>query len=293
MKTFKTIYLITIITITICVVGLFGARRFGRIGGLFGNPDIVRDSVKTEPFQAGEMQADIADFSIVEGDEYRVDYAYPSNITVTGKVENGILKVTVHGKNNYNNNFLRIHKKGIQTVDTKLTIVVPEESDLSKIDLDVDAGNIVLNNRVFDKIKIDSDACNVELNRITADFADISADAGRILVEKSALKDAEFKVSAGTLEVNDSTLDTVKAEGSMGSIRFDESDFTDGDLSSDLGEVVVDGNFENLQIKTSLGQIRVDSENIDKAELDLSMEMGEIEVNGEKKGGEYKKRRSE
>ena len=80
------------------------------------------------------------------------------------------------------------------------------------------------------------------------------------------------------------------ATGSLGSIRFDESDFTKGDIESGLGEVIVDGNFEDLTIKTSLGQIRVDSENIEKAKLDLSMDMGEIEVNGDKKGGVYKQK---
>jgi DUF4097 and DUF4098 domain-containing protein YvlB len=289
MKTFKTIYLITIITITVCVVGLFGARRFGRLSGLFGSPDIVKDSVKTEPFQEIQLEADVADFKIIEGDEYRVDYSYPSNITVTGKVENGVLKVNVRGKVNKNgNNFLRINGKGIQTVDTKLTIVVPEGSDLSKIDLSVDAGNIELKDRVFDDVVIASAACNVELYKITSDKVKITADTGKILVEKSTSKDAEFTLSAGALEVNDSTFDTVDVTGSLGSIRFDESDFTKGDIESSLGEVIVDGNFEDLTIKTSLGQIRVDSENIEKAKLNLSMDMGEIEVNGDKKGGEYK-----
>ena len=69
MKTVKTIYLIVIISITVFVVGFFGARKIRAFSGLFSDADIVKDSVTVEPFKEVKLVADVANFTIVEGDD--------------------------------------------------------------------------------------------------------------------------------------------------------------------------------------------------------------------------------
>ena len=63
MKTVKTIYLIVIISITVFVVGFFGARKIRAFSGLFSDADIVKDSVTVEPFKEVKLVADVANFA--------------------------------------------------------------------------------------------------------------------------------------------------------------------------------------------------------------------------------------
>lgn len=288
MKTAKTIYLIVIILVTVAVVGFFGARRIRAFRGMFTDADIVKESVSLEPFKEIRLDADIADFTIVEGEEYRIDYEYPSNMTLKGEVDKETLKIELKGKKNNSFSLIRIDGNSVKTAEPKLKVVVPAGTDFEKVDLQIDAGNVTLSDRVIVELIADSDAGNFNLSKITAGKTNITADAGNIEIKDSTLGDCDLKTSAGRIKVDDSVMNSADAETSMGEIDFDNTTFEKGNIISDMGAVSVDGNFEELTCRTSLGKISVDSDSIDEAKLDLYMDMGDIKVNGESKGTEFK-----
>ena len=288
MKVFKTIYLVFIILITIAVVGFFGARRIGRYAGWFDNGGIVKDSVELEPFTAIEMDAEVVEFSIIEDDEYRVDYEYPSNINVNGKVENGVLKITVKGSPNTSFGFLRFDNSGFKTVDPILTVVVPEGTKLDSIDMKVNAGDIRLDNRVIDDFKADINAGNMELDGITSEKMIIETDAGNVEIFDSTIKDLDIKTDAGAISVDQSTSEKVKAGANMGNIKFYNDKFSEGEFESDMGKIAIDGEFDKIKAESSMGEISIDSETIDDAEVEVSVDLGKISINGDNKGNYFK-----
>ena len=288
MKTFKTIYLVGIIFITIFVVGFFGARRIGRMVGWFDNGGVVKDSVKLEPFTSIELDADYVDFNIVEDNEYRVDYEYPSNMNVNGKVENGVLKITVKGTPNTSFSFFQFDKTGIKTVNPSLTVVVPEGTKFDSVDLKANAGDIRLDERIIDSFKAEMDAADLELDSITAEKMNIQTDAGSVEIFDSSIGDLEVSTSAGEISMNSSVSDSVKVSANMGNIEFFNNTFSKGEFKSDMGKISVDGEFEEIKAESSMGEISVENENIGTAKVDLSVDLGKVSVNGVNKGNSYK-----
>ena len=288
MKTVKTIYLIVIISITVFVVGFFGARKIRAFSGLFSDADIVKDSVTVEPFKEVKLVADVANFTIVEGDDYHVDYEYPDSMALKGKVENEVLKIELKGKKNQGFGFLKFDKNGIKSAEPKITVYVPKGTELSKADLTISAGNVNLSDKIFDSLKADCDAGNINLNKITANKVEIEADAGNIEINHSVLGDCEYHTSAGRIAIDNTVMNKVEAETSMGEIDLDNIIFANGEVNSDMGAITIDGSFDELKSHTSMGRISIDNEKLDTAKMDLSVDMGEVVVNGNGKGSSFK-----
>ena len=74
----------------------------------------------------------------------------------------------------------------------------------------------------------------------------------------------------------------------MGNIDLQKSTFGDGNFTSDMGRISIDGTFDKVKADSDMGAISVDSDTIDDAELDLNVSFGGITVDGKSKGKSYK-----
>ena len=52
--------------------------------------------------------------------------------------------------------------------DNYITIIIPEDSELARVSLDVDAGEINLNNLDVSKLQLTADAGNIQMDSITS-----------------------------------------------------------------------------------------------------------------------------
>lgn len=290
MKTAKTIYLIVIITLTVLIVGFFGARRIHAFGDFFSDVNIKKDSATVEPFKEIKLDADIANFTILEGDDYHVDYEYPDNMVLKGKVENEVLKIELKGKSGQSFGLFRIGKTGIKTAEPKITVYVPKGTELEKMSLTIDAGNINLADRFIGDIQMDCDAANVILQGITSNKVGLKADAGNIEIQDSTLGDCDFDTSAGRIDVDNTVMNSTEVKSDMGEINMDSVTFSKGKVDSEMGSVSVDGIFEELTSHTSMGKISVSGDSVEEAKLDLRVDMGEVSVNGSSRGSSYIKK---
>ena len=288
MKAAKTIYIIAIVLITVLVVFFFGGRRFREIRGIFNGGDIVKDSVKLEPFSEIELNADVADLRIEEGDEYRVDYEYPSNISVKGNVDHDVLKIKVEGKKSKNVFPFVFSKRGVETVDTKLKVIVPKGTEIKKADFVIKAGSVNLSDRVIDELKADCEAGSLNLYNITSNKVEVEADAGNIEVDKCTMEDCDFRTSAGRIYIDSSVMKDINSHTDMGEIFIDSVTFEKGEISSSMGTITIDGDYKELKSETNMGSLSVNCDNLDSAKLDLSVDMGSLTVNGDGKGKSYK-----
>lgn len=284
MKALKTIFIIAIFVITAGVIAYFAGKRFGIFGDV---GESVSDKISTGAFTSISVDADIANFSIIEGEEYAVEYTYPSNMIPTVNVNGDKLEIEVHPKKG--TGFINLNTGETSNIKTKLNVIVPKGTNaLDKLDLKADAGNVTLNGFTFDKLDIDCDAANANIQDVTSGTTRISADAGNIQIKDSVLGDTDLKADAGNIEIDDSEAGNVTIETSMGNIEVEKTTFGEGNFISDMGRISIDGTFEKVKADSDMGAISVDSETIDDAELDLSVSLGGITVDGKSKGKSYK-----
>ncbi|MCR5467603.1 MAG: DUF4097 family beta strand repeat-containing protein, partial [Lachnospiraceae bacterium] len=131
----KAIYLIvlsivTVAVIVFCTTGKFAGLRIGGLGSTVKDTVTFNDDIKDV-----DIDLDAADLKIEYGDSFTVDYAYPEKIVPTIKVEDGTLKI--HKQNGVN-----IATNGWGNKDFKVTVTVPNTVELEDLRIDVDAGNL-------------------------------------------------------------------------------------------------------------------------------------------------------
>ena len=282
MKALKTIFIIAIFVITAGVIAYFAGKRFG----IFGNVgESVSDKITTGAFTSISVDADVANFSIEEGEEYAVEYTYPSNMIPTVKVNGDTLEINVHPKKG--TGFINLNTGETADVKTKLTVIVPEGSTaFDTLNVKADAGNITLDGYTFDALDIDCDAANVNIKKVTSGKTKIDADAGNVQIIPGGhfhkIKDA------GNIEIEDTEAGNITIDTNMGNIDLQKTTFGDGNFTSDMGRISIDGTFDKVKADSDMGAISVDSDTIDDAELDLNVSLGGITVDGKSKGKSYK-----
>ena len=71
----------------------------------------------------------------------------------------------------------------------------------------------------------------------------------------------------------------------MGDFEIETSDIAKVKWDSSMGKITLKGTFVNLELEDSMGDIKIDSESAWTGKLETSM--GDIVVNGAKKGDSY------
>ena len=283
MKALKAIYIIAIFVVTAVIITFFAARRFGFFKG---GESMVEETVSTSPFTAADIEADILNLRIEEGEEYAVEYAYPASLVPSIKMDGDTVVIKSHGKNGFHVSFGN-GRDGNNLSGTRLVLIVPKGTDFKELKVEADAGNINIEGYTFDRTEIECDAANVNFNEVTSAKTTIDSDAGNIQIRDSALGKCKLSADAGNIEVKDSTMETLEVETDLGNVDLRSATFEKGEMSSSMGRIAVDGTFEELKAESDLGSISVDSEDIKDTKLDLSVSLGSITVDGKQKGKSY------
>ena len=193
------------------------------------------------------MDIDFAEISIKTGDEFSVHYSVPEALEPKVELKNGTLEVKSPSSNNINFNF------GNVKFDNFIIITIPEDSELARISMDVDAGDIHLDDLNVSKFQITVDAGNVQLDNITSNRMEIEADADNIEIRKSDIEDLNIEVDAGNVELYDSTVGTFIAEVDAGNIESHDCTIDGGRCDTDLGNISLRGEIGDVSVHTSLG----------------------------------------
>ncbi len=291
MKSLKVIYIIAIFTITALIAAIVLGVRFGRCAkfainnsGAFGDP--VTNSVSADAFTEIELKADIAAFEIKKGSDYHVEYTFPSNFTVKVKSSDGKLEIEAKGNEWNGLSFLGNNVKSIKE-SYKVTVFVPEGTNLDNFKADVDAGSICLNDMLIADIDIEGDASNVEMSNIEASETEIKTDAGNIEIKNSSLGKFNVKADAGNIQLSKTTALDIVAHTDAGNIELKDATFKTGNFESSMGNVEIEGTFDSVDVECSLGAISIDAEN-DDARINANVDLGSIEINGKNiKGRSY------
>lgn len=214
----KTIYLGLITLITIGCV-LYGVKNWygGNIGfswsfGTGNSKYNIEESATLEAFDSIVIDAAVMDLVVKEGSAYGFDYRGTKNLVMSYKVDDGNLVITQKKKGNM-----------IENNSAVLTLIVPADTQLERMDIGIDVGDIDMNNLKVKIMDADIDVGDIEVESTVFDEVIIDSDTGDVDLSSSSFTRLDIVTDVGDVEVDSS---------------IDISEYT-YDLKTDVGEVEV------------------------------------------------------
>lgn len=288
MEKIKSIILIVLSVITVIVIGVGVTLRFRKPadGKLFGIKvgqnwgSTVVDTINLD----GDIEDVVVDMNIAAvefeyGEKISVSYELPEKLVPKVELSGG--QLSIKNINKVVSGFDDL--KNITSDDYKVTITIPEGTELQIVDIKVDCGDLEINDIKVVDFTVSGDCGNIEVDNLTADTCEIHADLGNIELDKIQCKNMNLSADCGNLEVSDSSMEEINVVCSMGNIELTRVDFEEGDFDNDMGDIKVDGDFSVITADCSLGSIKIDTnKDITDVKLNLNVDLGDIEVNGQK-----------
>ena len=153
----------------------------------------------------------------------------------------------------------------------EIVLTVPESMDWKKIEIDVEAAYVALQNFSAEEMEFSADAGSIEASGLQMKKLILSVEAGAITLTDSEAAELEADAEAGAIHFSGSITDMVDADAELGSIMLklsqSEDDF-DYEIENDLGNVEFDG----VSMRNSV----IHNKASGKMKLDSSM--GNIEI---------------
>lgn len=243
-KSGKRNIIITVIAAAAVFTAILGSFGEGKVvfGGL-GERVSGRISLKNKEIGSLILDLDSADLEITYGDKPEIYYeAYSIESEPEVFFEKGKLFVKESGKES-------IHIGVFNNNDKKIKLLLPEDTELQKINIDMNVGDI-------------------KLKGLSCGNLTIKNDVGNILAE-------DFSVS-----------ERLKANIDVGNIKLKDMNLEDGIFFIDSGNLLAEGEFDSISANIKAGDIEIFSEKeIDVNSLYLNTEAGNINVNKQKWNG--------
>ena len=163
-------------------------------------------------------------------------------------------------------NCLYLEEKNHKPLQTsgESVLTVPEAMDWKKIEIDVEAAYVALQNFSAEEMEFSADAGSIEASGLQMKKLILSVEAGAITLTDSEAAELEADAEAGAIRFSGSITDRVDADAELGNIvlKLSQSkDDFDYEIDSDLGNVEFDGiSVENSVIcNKASGKMNLDS----------------------------------
>ena len=146
----------------------------------------------------------------------------------------------------------------------EIVLTVPESMDWKKIEIEVEAAYVALQNFSAEEMEFSADAGSIEASGLQMKKLILSVEAGAITLTDSEAAELEADAEAGAIRFSGSITDRVDADAELGNIvlKLSQSkDDFDYEIDSDLGNVEFDGiSVENSVIcNKASGKMNLDS----------------------------------
>ena len=193
-----------------------------------------------------EMEVDVCsvDITSAEGEGLiSVDYSGNENLCPEVSYDNGTLKVSQRDTTSI--------RLGGGFNNPKLKIVVGKDTKIDRIEMNIGAGDIDMDDVNVVNYTGDFDAGNIEISGCTFDKFVLEADAGNISMDNSSAENINIKSDAGNVEIKN-------------------TDFTDFEADVDFGNVEIEG-----------------VNDLDSYDIDCEVEAGLVQIGDNSKGTKY------
>ncbi len=237
------ITIISIVTIIAILTGLYIHILGG--GFIFGSK-AVNDTVSLNgEVNNIDINIDAAKIDIIYGNELSVSYNMPEKLIPEISLDNGKLSVKskkIHSATGFN-----------PSSEYKLSVTIPEGTNLDNFSINSDAGNINIRQLIADDLSICTDAGNLELSDVTSKYTKVEIDAGNIDINNCNIDKSSIELDAGNIDIKNSMIDKLTAEIDAGNIESSDSTINSGSCNTDLGNINLNGNIGDVDMKTSIG----------------------------------------
>ena len=252
-----------VIIIVVCAILTGISLLIGFLIPVSGDGDNANVEERYEAINVDEVMIDLdlCDLHIERAAVDQIEFSYAGGDKrdiPQVKLADGILEVSEPRNGGFGVHF-HLCGWGRGAYKRSVTIRIPEERcvDLNgenlRFSVDVNAGNVRMNGLYSNSLALDVDAGNVVMNGLYSDSLALDVNAGNVEGDDCRFgAKSEIDVDAGNVEFRKSSFDGLKAD-------------------------VNAGNFSHLQSKIPL----------DRYDMDLDVDLGEVEVNDKKQGSSY------
>ncbi|HBV84848.1 MAG: DUF4097 family beta strand repeat-containing protein [Lachnospiraceae bacterium] len=262
--------ILTIITVC-CVIGgtLYHAGIFQVKGGFrFGEDRMTSASAGLETFHAINVDADMMDLSIEEGDNFYLHGKYTDRLKFEYEVKDGVLFLKER-------NPRKIFWGGVRGENCNITLTIPQNTVMDRIEIKLAMGNADLENIASIDCEVLNNMGNCTFEKCSFDKADIDTNMGEITIKDTDLGKADVDNDMGTIQIERCIFEVLNADNSMGDISIEANQNLDKyqiELGAEMGNVKVNGESEGtryrqsgnagtLEASTSMGSVRLDYKN--------------------------------
>lgn len=266
----KTIFIICITVVTIvCIiagtlvhlVGKLSFDGFGRKGIDWGN--YITEENTLDAFSSINVDADLLSVTVAYGDEFFMKYKGPEKLKPIVELQSdGTLSIS-------QKQIMNVSLDNNKNLNCSCELTIPENTVLQMVSLNMDLGNIEMDDIQMKDMVVDTDLGNVVLTKIEIeDSITIDADLGNIELHQASFNQGEF-------------------DADLGNINIDRCEFDSAVVEADMGNIAVGDSFNQITADCNMGAIQVSGADLDKDVLHLTTDMGAVEVNGKGMGKEY------
>ena len=232
----KKKYKIVLYTITLVaiLIGLYMHAIRYSIGGALGKN--ISQDFTGEEVSSIDLNIDAASIKIVYGNEFNVKYNLTRGSDVNVELESGKLTVSEESST-------KIVGISFLNGDTGvITITLPEDTKLDKIDADLAAGNLKIEDIDSEEIAIKSDVGNVKLTEVTTEKLNIDSSVGNVKITDGSADDCTISVKTGN-------------------VKIEACDIETGSCTSQVGNIKISGNVGDLKASSKLGNVKINGDN--------------------------------
>ncbi|MDE6407512.1 MAG: DUF4097 domain-containing protein [Anaeroplasmataceae bacterium] len=216
---------------------------------LFADPNLEE---KQETF--GEIQKVTYDGSdenieIVYGEgENTFTYYESETLTYDISYDEELKELTIIQNHSFTFFSFSFGKKATLTLNSSLEELQMEASagnigikdlTITKVKVDVSAGNLKIENSIIPTLDLESDAGNVNLHHVTVDSSIFVVRAGNLKIEDSKFEKSEIHANAGNVNLKDTTFNVIDAKLNAGNLKFSGDVLTRAEFKLDAGNLTL------------------------------------------------------
>ncbi|MBO6165097.1 MAG: DUF4097 family beta strand repeat protein [Eubacterium sp.] len=269
---------LAVIGIGMFVAGIFlGGHRGLKLDyrnrrAIVSTDEIIKEVKPLESFTEADIDIDSCDFEIIEGDEYKLEYAVNKEGVFQADVTGGKLKLDYKEKENEGAFILNVLNLGAVDEQKYIKLYVPSGTSIKKADIKLDSGDINIEGIDIADLNLKDEFGSVILIDMDSEKLVIEADSGSIRGEKIAADTVELTDKFGSIKLDDFTSKQVKMKVESGSVKVDNGKIENADIESEFGsvELSLDGTESDYSynLSTEFGSIRVGGKNVGENETD-------------------------
>ncbi len=224
---------------------------------LKSNGGIVEKKIDQQKIQAYKSLTIKADSNmnveIQGGKSYSINAKYyGENYQVVYEIVNGVMKIETEG-----------YSDELDNVSNTLTLTIPEDVTLEKINVSQDYGNFTM-------------------DRIFADNVDVDLELGTLTMNEVTSNDNNLYIGTGDAQLSDVVSSNNTLNVSAGNVRMDNCTSKVCKITLDMGDAKLKGKlFGNTEFRATLGSIELNcTEAAKNYNYVLKTDMGTVSVNG-------------